>query len=83
MRDWLWEDEIYNVWGKGGSITEGCRFLFYKHLAIGIYNDMDEKDESPGLWFFPTQSSVACGWLFNLLFLFDPQRKYCKIKTVW
>ena len=58
--------------------TATKRFLFYKHLGMGIYNDMeeedeegDEEDESPGFNMMVLPNTELCGlWSVALLFLF-------------
>ena len=51
--------------------TAPKRFLFYKHLGIGIYNDMEDEDEegeeeeeSPGFNMMVLPNAELCGlWL--------------------
>ena len=51
--------------------TAPKRFLFYKHLGIGIYNDMEEEEEegeeeeeSPGFNMMVLPNAELCGlWL--------------------
>ena len=55
--------------------TATKRFLFYKHLGMGIYNDMededeegDEEEESPGFNMMVLPNAELCGlWLVTLL----------------
>ena len=60
--------------------TAPKRFLFYKHLGMGIYNDMEEEDEerdeeedeSPGFNMMVLPNTELCGlWSVALLFLFN------------
>ena len=60
--------------------TATKRFLFYKHLGMGIYNDMEEEDEerdeeedeSPGFNMMVLPNTELCGlWSVALLFLFN------------
>ena len=60
--------------------TATKRFLFYKHLGMGIYNDMEDEDEeggeeeeeeSPGFNMMVLPNAELCGlWLVTLLLLF-------------
>ena len=51
--------------------TTSKRFLFYKHLGMGIFNDMEEEDEegeeeeeSPGFNMMVLPNAELCGlWL--------------------
>ena len=55
--------------------TATKRFLFYKHLGMGIYNDMEDEDEegdeageSPGFNMMVLPNAELCGlWLVTLL----------------
>ena len=58
--------------------TATKRFLFYEHLGMGSYNDMedeyeegDEEEESPGFNMMVLPNAELCGlWLVTLLLLF-------------
>ena len=60
--------------------TATKRFLFYRHLGMGIYNDMEDEDEeggeeeeeeSPGFNMMVLPNAELCGlWLVTLLLLF-------------
>ena len=78
----LLEDHVENIrveWSLSCSrrvfATATKRFLFYKHLGMGIYNDMededeegDEEEESPGFNMMVLPNAELCGlWLVSLL----------------
>ena len=77
----LLKDHVENIrveWGSNSPrvfANASKRFLFYKHLGMGIYNDMededeegDEEEESPGFNMMVLPNAELCGlWLVTLL----------------
>ena len=83
--DRLLEDHVENIrveWSLSSPTkvfaTATKRFLFYKHLGMGIYNDREDEDEeggeegeeeeSPGFNMMVLPNAELCGlWLVTLL----------------